>query len=175
MIIVYTPEGGEPEQYDVRTLKVSEASIVSRTIDQTWGEIKAGMPGENLDAMRAIVWVLKKRSNPSLRFAEVDPGVDEMVTRFDRQEVVTYVENALQLRTTDPEVTGEQLAEALAEFPAVAADRDHAERIIAEMTAEAPKDPAPEDEPAPGEETTEVPTPTSSFSEASTSVSSLTS
>ncbi|WP_030975121.1 hypothetical protein [Streptomyces sp. NRRL S-1824] len=170
MIIVYTPEGGEPEQYDARTLKVSEASIVSRTIDQKWGEIKAGLPDEDLDAMRAIVWVLKKRSNPSLRFAEIDPGVDEMVTRFDRQEVVTYVENALRIRETDPEVTNEQLAEALADFPAAAVDRDHAERIIAEMTAEAPKDPAPGDEPTP-EETTEAPTPTLSVSEASTSAS----
>lgn len=152
MIIVYTPEGGEPEQYDARALKVSEASIVSRTIDQKWGEIKAGLPDEDLDAMRAIVWVLKKRTAPSLRFAEVDPGVDEMVTRFDRQEVVTYVENAFRIRDTDPDITSEQLAAALADFPAAAADRDHAEQVIAEMTAEAPKDPAPVQ---PSEETNE--------------------
>lgn len=174
MIIVYTPEGGEPEQYDARTLKVSEASIVSRTIDQKWGEIKAGLPDEDLDAMRAIVWVLKKRSNPSLRFGDVDPGVDEMVTRFDRQEVVTYVGNALRIRDTDPGVTSEQLAAALADFPAAAADREHAERVIAEMTAEAPKDPAPADEPLP-EATAEDPIPTSSTPEFSTSDSSLTS
>ncbi|WP_406420053.1 hypothetical protein [Streptomyces sp. NBC_00842] len=174
MIIVYTPEGGEPEQYDARSLKVSEASIVSRTIDQKWGEVKAGLPDEDLDAMRAIVWVLKKRTQPALRFAEVDPGVDEMVSRFDRQEVVTYVENACRIRDTDPDITNEQLAEALADFPAAAADRDHAERVIAEMTAEAPKDPVPADEPLPVE-TSADPTPTLSLSEASTSASSPTS
>ncbi|MGW3595013.1 hypothetical protein [Streptomyces sp. NPDC005167] len=151
MIIVYTPEGGEPEQYDARSLKVSEASIVSRTIDQKWGEIKQGLADEDLDAMRGVVWVLRKRSTPSLRFGDVDPGVDEMVTRFDKQEVVTYVTNALRIREADPEVTDEQLAEALADFPAAAADPEHAAAVIKEMTEAAPKDPAPAAESMPEE------------------------
>ncbi|WP_371612874.1 hypothetical protein [Streptomyces clavifer] len=172
MIIVYTPAGGGPEQYDARSLKVSEASIVSRTIDQKWGEIKAGLPDEDLDAMRAIVWVLKKRTTPSLRFAEVDPGVDEMVTRFDRQEVLDYIDNALAIRHADPDVTLEQIAAALVDLPQAAIDPEHAEQVIAEKTAEAPKDPAPESTPA---ETSGDPTPTSAPSDSTTSGSSPTS
>ncbi|MFE7347526.1 hypothetical protein [Streptomyces fimicarius] len=145
MIIVYTPVGGEPERYDARSLKVSEASIVQRTIDQKWGEVRQGLADEDPDAMRAIVWVLKKRSAPSLRFADVDPGVDELVTRFDKQEIADRVENARRLRDVDPDVTGEQLAAALASLSAAADDPEHAEQLIEELTtegSEGPKAPA---------------------------------
>ncbi|MEU4502663.1 hypothetical protein [Streptomyces sp. NPDC024089] len=149
MIIVYTPAGGEPERYDAQSLKVSEASIVQRTIDQKWTEIRDGLGTEDIDAMRAIVWVLKKRSNPSLTLADVDPGVGELVTRFDKQEVAAYVERACRIRDTDPSVTGEQVATALADFPDAADDPEHAARLIEEMTAEGSEGPkAPVTKPA---------------------------
>jgi hypothetical protein len=138
VIIVYTPAGGEPEHYDVRSLKVSEVSIVSRTIDQKWPVIKEGLAEDDLDAMRGIVWVIKKRSQPSLRFGDFDPGVDEMVTRLDKTEVENYVAEAVAIATQDPDVTGEQIAHALRHLPPAALDPEHAQRVI-EETAEAPK------------------------------------
>jgi hypothetical protein len=143
LIIVYTPAGGEPEHYDARSLKVSEVSIVSRTIDMKWPEIKEGLSNEDLDAMRGIVWVIKKRSQPSLRFGEFDPGVDDMVTRLDRPEVVAYVTEAVAIASKDPDVTGEQIAHALRNLPDAALDREHAEATIKEL-AEDPKDSAEE-------------------------------
>jgi hypothetical protein len=134
LIIVYTPAGGEPEHYDVRSLKVSEVSIVSRTIDMRWPVIKEGLTEDDLDAMRGIVWVIKKRTNPSLRFGEFDPGVDEMVTRLDKTEVENYVREAVAIATQDPDVTGEQIAHALRELPPAALDPEHAQRVISEMT-----------------------------------------
>lgn len=143
MIIVYTPAGGEPEHYDARSLKVSEVSIVSRTIDQKWPVIKEGLAEDDLDAMRGIVWVIKKRSQPNLRFGEFDPGVDEMVTRLDKTEVVNYVTEAVAIAGSDPDVTGEQIAHALRGLPDIAFDRAHAEATIKELT-EDPKDSAAE-------------------------------
>jgi hypothetical protein len=134
VIIVYTPAGGEPEHYDVRSLKVSEVSIVQRTIEQKWPVIKEGLGEDDLDAMRGIVWVLKKRSNPSLRFGEFDPGVDEMVTRLDKTEVENYVTEAVAIATRDPDVTGEQIAHALRDLPPMALDPEHAQRVINEKT-----------------------------------------
>lgn len=177
MIIVYTPEGGEPEHYDARTLRVSEASIVERTIDQKWPQIKEGLGDEDLDAMRGVVWVLKKRSNPSLRWGDWDPGIEEMVTRFDKREVVNYVTGAVELAAQDPEVTGEQIAHALRELPAAAIDPAHAEAVIKEMT-EDPKDDAAQDsqaEPSSPEPDEPSPSLTSTSSDASTSASSDTS
>lgn len=172
MIIVYTPAGGEAEHYDARTLLVSEASIVARTIDQKWPEVREGLAHEDLDAMRGVVWVIKKRSNPSLRFGEFDPGVDDMVTRMDKSEVETYVAEAIALAAQDTDVTGEQIAYALRNLPAAALDPEHAEAVIRDMTAD-PKDGAQ----AAAERTADdaAPSPTSATDDSSTSVSSATS
>ncbi|MDJ0461552.1 hypothetical protein [Streptomyces sp. H27-C3] len=173
MIIIYTPEGCEPEQYDAGALKVSEVSIVQRTIDQTWTQIKAGLPEEDLDAMRGIAWVLKKRTHPSLRWGDFDPGVDEMTTRFDNKEVRAYIENALAIRATDPTITNEAMAEALSGFPDAAVDPAMAEALIKELIAASPKDLPPE---APvDEEGTTSPSPTSTSPEPSGSDSSASS
>lgn len=144
MIIVYTPADGEPEHYDVRSLKVSEVSIVSRTIDQKWPVIREGLAEDDLDAMRGIVWVIKKRTNPSLRFGEFDPGVDEMVTRLDKTEVEAYVRECVAIAAQDPDVTSEQIAHALRNVPDMALDAEHAQRVIEEMTEDDPKDSADE-------------------------------
>lgn len=139
MIIVYTPAGGGPEHYDVKTLKVSEASIVSRSVDMKWGEIKESLGEDDLDAMRGIVWVLKKRSTPSLRIGDFDPGIDEMVTRFDQQEAITYVETAFAVLDSDSEITREDVGRALEKLPDICADPEHARALIAARVA-APKD-----------------------------------
>ncbi|GAA2929876.1 hypothetical protein [Streptomyces enissocaesilis] len=169
MIIVYTPEGGEPEHYDARSLLASEASIVARTIDQTWPQIKEGLPDEDLDAMRGVVWVLKKRHQPTLRFGDFDPGVEEMVTRCDQREITDWVTGAFAIREKEPDVTTEQIVQALREVPAAAVDPAHAEALIKEL-AEGPKGLAPETGPE-----AESMSATLTSSESSTSDSSLTS
>lgn len=175
MIIVYTPAGGEPEHYDARSLKVSEVSIVSRTIDQKWPVIKEGLAEDDLDAMRGIVWVIKKRTQPSLRFGEFDPGVDEMVTRLDKTEVENYVREAVAIAAQDPDVTGEQIAGALKGLPNIAFDRAHAEATIKELAEDPKGDAAPEQPEADSLQSPPVSSLGSTSSEPSTSVSSPTS
>ncbi|MEU2181229.1 hypothetical protein [Streptomyces thermolilacinus] len=174
MIIVYTPEGGEPEHYDARTLRVSEAAIASRTADMKWGDLKTGLQDEDLEAMRAVVWVIKKRTQPSLRYGEFDPGVEEMVTRLDRDEITQWVEAAAGIAAQEPDLTAETLQAILAHIPPTALDREHADEAVAraldEFEAGRPKG-APSPEPSTGES----PTPTSIESEPSTSASSPTS
>ncbi|MFF3643375.1 hypothetical protein [Streptomyces sp. NPDC002564] len=176
MIIVFTPAGAEPEHYDATTLRVSEVSIVQRTIDQKWGEIQKGLAVEDLDAMRGIVWVIKKRSEPSLRWGDFDPGVTEMVTRMDKQETRSYIDDALRIMAEDPELTREAVMAAMADLPAACVDPEWAEAQIAAAVAEAPKEepepPTPDEGiPAPSPS----PSPTSSTPEMSTSDSSPTS
>jgi hypothetical protein len=178
LIIIYTPADGEPERYDARTLRVSEASIVQRTVDLKWAEILQGLNDEDIDAMRGVVWVLKKRSNPSLRFGEFDPGVDEMVTRMDKREISDYIEGAFQVADANPEVSREDIAHALRAMPQAADDPEHAERLIAEL-AKPPKDQpdqAPEETPdPPADGGSSSPSLTSSLPEGSGSASSDTS
>lgn len=179
MIIVYTPADGEPEQYDARTLLASEASIVARTVDMKWPQVKEGLPEEDLDAMRAVVWILKKRHTPTLRFGEFDPGVDDMITRFDKTEIENWIDGAFDAMGTDPEVTADKIAYALRKVPEAAADPEHAEAYIEKCRAVAEaggKD--PEAEPVPAEAPaarTRSAKKTSATSEPSTSDSSPTS
>lgn len=145
MIIVYTPDdGGEPEQYDARLLLTAEASMLQKVIDQTWADIKGGLWDEDIDGMRGIVWILKKRTTPELRFSDFNPPVDSMVTRMDRREIEDYVAEAVaNLREVTPDVTLEQLAFALRKIPSGAADPEHARRVVEEATAARGKDEAP--------------------------------
>jgi hypothetical protein len=174
LIIVYTPEDGEPEHYDVRSLRVSEAAIASRTADMKWGDLKAGLENEDLEAMRSIVWVIKKRTSPALRYGEFDPGVEAMVVRLDRDEVTRWVEASARIAAAEPDLTAETLAQILSHIPPTALDREHADeqvaRAVAEFEERGPKDSAPE---SPSGD--ESPTRTSPESEPSTSDSSPTS
>ncbi|MFJ3811568.1 hypothetical protein ACIPWE_35040 [Streptomyces sp. NPDC090073] len=176
MIVVYTPAGGEPEHYDASTLRVSEASIVQRTVDMKWQEIASGLERDDLDAMRGIIWVLKKRTQPSLRYGEFDPGVNEMTTVMDDREVDSYIDNAFRV-TEAGDTTAEDVADLLqANLPDISANPERTRARIAERLA-APKA-QPEDAPAPQETAPSgdpSPSPTSSTPEASTSDSSPTS
>ncbi|MFE4647753.1 hypothetical protein [Streptomyces sp. NPDC056707] len=178
MIIVYTPKGGDPEHHDARSLLSSEASIVARTIDMKWPAVKEGLREEDLDAMRAVVWILKKRHQANLRYGDFDPGVDDMVTRYDKGEVEEWVKSGFGVSAADPEITPEQIAYALREVPDAAADPDHARAYIEKLQAEAEaegKDPEPVEAAEAVPELTTSATSTSATSEPSTSDSSPTS
>ena len=177
MIIVYTPAGGEPEHFDARSLLVSEVSIVQRTIDLKWPQIKEGIAEDDPEVLRGVAWILKKRHHPNLRFGEFDPGIEELAVRLDKTEVENYVTEAVGIAMSNPEVTGEEIAEALQHLPPVAMDPAHAEAFIKELTAD-PKDSAaqePPAEPNPPEHEAPGPSPVSTSSDASTSDSSPTS
>lgn len=149
MIIVYTPADGEREEFDARTLKVSEVGIVSRTIDRPLSrqQIHTGLSEEDLDVMRGIAWVIKKRTHPSLRFGDFDPGYEEMCTLLDRQEVEGWAEATAQVAWQQPDATPETVLAALRLVPANALDREHAEALV-ERLAHVPKE---ADEPGPSE------------------------
>lgn len=177
MIVVYTPEGGEPEHYDASSLKVSEAAIVQRTVDMKWQEILAGLENDDLDAMRGIVWVIKKRSQPSLRFGEFDPGVTEMTSRMDNKEIGRWLDATLD--AVDPELDWETLEGIIGpRLAEVAVDPEYARQLL-DARATVPKETAEDSGPqAEAEETpadSPSPSPTSSTPETPSSDSSLTS
>jgi hypothetical protein len=176
LIVVYTPAGGEPEHYDASTLKVSEASIVQRTVDMKWQEILQSLGEDDLDAMRGIIWVIKKRSNPSLRFGEFDPGVTEMTSRMANDEVAAFIEPLFAQGIANPELTTEVVADTLRSRIAEAAfDPDYANGLIDRLAAAAEDGPKDQPQPEANEESGSSPSPTSSAPEPSTSHSSRTS
>jgi len=168
LIIVYTPADGAEEQFDVRTLLTSEASIVQRTIGMKWAEVQQGLEADDPEAMRGVAWVIRKRGNPNLRFGDFDPRIGELTTRMDKREVTEYLENAFALAEQDEDVTREDVARVCQRIVAVAADPEHAELLLAEM-AKDPKEETAAEEPGPSqepEESASTSTPTSTSSEA---------
>lgn len=141
MIIVYTPADGEAEHLDARSLKVSEVSIVSRTIDQPLSRqhLHTALSEEDLEVMRGVAWVIKKRRSPSLRFGDFDPGVEELCTRIDRREAEQWAEATAQIAWQQPDATPESVMARLLIIPTTALDRDHAQALI-ERLSKAPKE-----------------------------------
>ena len=173
MIVVYTPEGGEPEYYDASSLRVSEAAIVQRTVDMKWQEILAGLEQDDLDAMRGIVWVIRKRAQSALRFAEFDPGVTELTSRMDNREVQRWLDATLD--AVDPELDWETIEGIIGpRLVEVAVDPEHARRLL-DARSTVPKETAGDS--GQGQETppADAPNPTSSTPGTPTSDSSPTS
>jgi hypothetical protein len=176
LIVVYTPAGGEPEHYDASTLKVSEASIVQRTVDMKWQEILNGLAEDDLDAMRGIVWVIKKRTTPSLRFGDFDPGVTEMTSRMTNDEVSAFIEPLFAQGIANPDLTTEVVADMLrSRITDAAVDPEYANDLIDRLAAAAEDGPKDQPQPEASEESGSSPSPTSSVPEPSTSGSSRTS
>jgi hypothetical protein len=137
VIIFYVPEGGEPQHYDTRKLLTSEASAAGRALGMKWPEIREALSGDDPEAMRAVAWVMRKRQEPTLRFGEFDPAVDELVVRWDHREIADRVAEAAKVDASDDE---------RALFYRVlvrnAADPAAAEALIKEYADGGPKEPA---------------------------------
>ena len=173
MIVVYTPEGREPEHYDASSLRVSEAAIVQRTVDMKWQEILTGLEQDDLDAMRGIVWVIKKRTQPTLRFGEFDPGVTELTSRMDNKEIKRWLDATLD--AVDPELDWETLVGIIGpRLAEVAVDPEYARQLL-DARATVPKEVEDSGRPETQPDDSPSPSPTSSTPETSTSDSSLTS
>ncbi|MER8004990.1 hypothetical protein [Streptomyces sp. NPDC094149] len=140
MIIIYTPGDAEPQHLDAGRMKASEIQIIERTADAPWEAVKKAMSNGDVNAMRTVAWVVKKRAQPALRYAEFDPWEDELRVRLDAREVSVYAAQLFEKYRDTPD-----LADAFDELRDAAFDREDAEKAIADVTA--PKDPAPEPEP----------------------------
>ncbi|WP_329292836.1 hypothetical protein [Streptomyces pseudovenezuelae] len=155
MIIVYEPEGCEQQTFDAGRgkLRASEIQIIERTADARWPDIKEGVKAGDIHALRVVVWAIRKRTEPTLRFADFDPFEGELRARLDAREVHAYAEAMFEQYRENPD----DLAEAFDELRDVAFDREDVETAIADVTA--PKDPAPAQEPEPMPEGTQAASP----------------
>ncbi|WP_327403822.1 hypothetical protein OG194_29575 [Streptomyces sp. NBC_01288] len=170
MIVIYTPKGGEPEQYDASSLRVSEASIVQRTVDMKWQEILAGLGGDDLEAMRGVVWVIRKRSEPSLRWGDFDPGVLEMTSRMDDDEIERWITNAVA--NADEDLEWETIQTIIdRRLDEVAANPERARAVLAAQAPDPKAEPPEPDSESEQEPTTEGSSSSPTSSEPVTAIS----
>ncbi|MFF9084427.1 hypothetical protein ACF1BR_32545 [Streptomyces rubiginosohelvolus] len=130
MIIIYTPEGGLSERLDAGRLRASEIQIAERTADRPWDVLRGGLVDGDVTAIRTLAWVVKKRTEPTLRFAAFDPFEDELVVKLDPRETHRYAAEMFERYGHDPD----ELAGAWAELREAADDPAIADAAIKEQT-----------------------------------------
>ncbi|MFD7791032.1 hypothetical protein [Streptomyces sp. NPDC059759] len=140
MIIEYTPEGGETMRLDAGRMRASEIQIIERTADAKWAAIKLGMRNGDINALRTVGFVVRKRSEPSLRISDFDPFEDELRVRLDASEAREYAERLYAQWHHSPE----DLADAFDELREVCVDTEACEQAIADVsTPKAPEQTEP--------------------------------
>ncbi|WP_098010492.1 hypothetical protein [Streptomyces sp. sk226] len=164
MIIIHTPEGGEPERLNAGRLRASEIQIAESNSNRTWDELQLGLRTRDITTLRVLGWVIKKRTNPTLRLTAFDPFEDELAVKLDSRETYRYAAQLFAQYGKNPEdLAGawEELREA-ADDPAVA---DAAIKEQEEAAAEGSPGPKAEASPSlSGSVTSETSTSSSSLS-----------
>ncbi|MFE4649279.1 hypothetical protein [Streptomyces sp. NPDC056707] len=153
MIIIYSPEGGVPVRLNAGRLRTSEIQIAERTADRPWDALKEGLKNGDATSVRTVAWVVRKRTDPNLRFGQFDPYEDELAVKLDDREVRRFAEQIMKAYGDNPE----ELADAWDELREAADDQDVAEAAIKEQTAGPKADSSPD-----GSETSETNTSDSS-------------
>ena len=120
MIIIFHPEGGERRTWNLKELRFmsSEAETVERSTGLEWQQAKARVIKGSMLALRAIVWVLVKREDPTLRYSAFDPAENEIGVDYDAEEWSVIREEI----TVRPDMDEETRAATLAQLDAEAAN-----------------------------------------------------
>jgi hypothetical protein len=116
MYVTYKPDGGDVQEWSFHPRKMpsNEAEAIERATDMTWAEFSAQVMKGSVRARRALLWILLRRTHPTLKFADVAFTMDELDMSMDSAELAamrTELEKvddddvrALALRQIDDEI-----------------------------------------------------------------------
>lgn len=160
MIVSYKREDDSVERVSTDDLSAIESAAIESATGMEWDSVEQALKGQKPTAMRAVLWVFRKRQAPTLRFGEFDvPGWKRRLTvRLEREEILDLVE-ALRADQDSTEEQFDLMTGYLRTMADTPADVDWA---LAETAPKAdPADAAPEPEPEPSSPTEESAPPTS--------------
>ncbi|WP_405769321.1 hypothetical protein OG539_32845 [Actinacidiphila glaucinigra] len=157
MLLRYAPPGTEGQVWDLSTVRFlsSEAETVERTTDKEWAYVNSvaalvirAVP----TARRAVAWVLLKRQDPQLRYAQFDPALDDISVKLGQDDYERYLAEADDNLATG-NCTQAEYDEAMAEVrdmtdPDALAAADQAKGPKAVPTSAAAPEPLGEESPA---------------------------
>jgi hypothetical protein len=74
VILVYAPEGSDEQRWDLAETKVTfaEAKAAEKAGGIAWVKLEEELTNGNVAALQAALWVLRKRTEPALRFADLE-------------------------------------------------------------------------------------------------------
>lgn len=115
MIIVYSPEDGDKQQWEFTPGKVraGEAERIEKRYGANWTEFLQGVNTGSIRARRVLLWHLIRRDHPTLRWEDTpDFYAGELSVDMSLTELVEMRERVASDKTIDAEVR-EQVITAL--------------------------------------------------------------
>lgn len=98
MIITYSQPDGTVEQVSTDTLSAIESAAIEDAMDGTaWRVVEDRLRSQDPTAMRAVLWAVRKRTEPTLAFADFDvPGWRRRLkARIERPEIDDLFDNLM--------------------------------------------------------------------------------
>jgi len=89
LFLIYKPEGADPRQWTFAPDKLlsSEAEAIEKVTGTTYEEFGQALIKGSVRARRALLWVLLKRDEPTLRHSQVDPATGTMSVDYEPHEL----------------------------------------------------------------------------------------
>ncbi|MGW1492560.1 hypothetical protein [Streptomyces sp. NPDC002402] len=145
MIVSYRREDATVEEVSTDDLSAVESAAIESVTGQEWGDVENALRTQAPTAMRAVLWVFRKRQQPTLRFSEFDvPGWRRRLkARLEYEEILDLVEALRRDSASD-----EHFDEMLGHMRTLAHDADDVAKAVTET---APKEAALQPAPAPEE------------------------
>ncbi|MFE4701466.1 hypothetical protein ACFRIC_30830 [Streptomyces sp. NPDC056738] len=137
MIVSYRHEDGTVDEVSTDDLSAIESSVIESATGLDWDDVDTALRHQQPTAMRAVLWVFRKRQQPTLRFTDFDlPGWKRRTkARLEYLEILDMAETLMK----NPD-TANGGVEQMAEFMrALAHDEADVDKAFSEL---APKDPA---------------------------------
>lgn len=135
MIVSYRQEDGTVWEVSTDDLSAIESSTVESATGLDWDDVDTALRQQAPTAMRAVLWVFRKRTTPTLRFPDFDlPGWKRRTkARLEYAEILDMVEALLK----NPESTDEIVERMTGFMRTMAHDETDVDKAFAEMS---PKD-----------------------------------
>lgn len=122
MRIIFTPAEGERREYDFdpdSTLMSTESGVIEKLTGWDYrGEFQQRLPASTT-AQRALLYVLEKRTHPTLMFKDFDYPAGAVVIEPSQSDIDRAREQLLSGKVALPQ---EQIAEYLEQLDAIEAD-----------------------------------------------------
>lgn len=112
MIVKYSPSGGETSEWEYKAedLPSIDAEDIEDAMGITFDEFQVKLMTGGAKARRALLWVMLRRENKTLKFSDVAFKMGELSVDFDGEELGRLKDAIQKDKTLSDEVKAQALA-----------------------------------------------------------------
>jgi len=112
MIVKYAPSGGETSEwtYKAEELPSVDAEDLEDAMGITFDEYQVKLMTGGAKARRALLWIMLRRDNKTLKFADVSFKMGELTVDFDGEELGRIKDAIQKDKTLSDDVKAQALA-----------------------------------------------------------------